>query len=403
MPARLTRRQLLLLGAALPVLHACGRGAATPATLRVFLPLDPYERSIVERQILPPFERHRGVQVQLEGGTGAEAIERLLQEQRAGQPTVDLLAIDVERLGELVAAGAVQELEAVRPRLPGGLIPSLLPALESAGRLVALPLRPAVWVTFYNAPLLAGRGPEPPATWDALLAAAGALRGSSGEGLVALQGSEGGPAAQSLVELVWAFGGDPLRLDDEGSHAAATYLQRLAPHLAPASATAKFDTMTAALAGGRVALGPNWAVVAADLLQRGGKRDIAVYPGPVGPAGRGRLVSGQVLVVPRGATQREHALALAEHLWSAEVQRLLAGQLAWTPLRADAFDAAPEWQRPVAAATLEAVQTACALPPLRDRYEFDAILGEAFRAIAFEGGEPQTALARAAARLQALS
>ena len=402
MPARLTRRRLLLLGAALPVLHACGRGAATPATLRVFLPLDPYERSIVERQVLPPFEQRRGVRVQLEGGTGAEAIERLLQEQRAGQPTVDLLAIDVERLGELVAAGAVQELEAARPRLPGDLIPSLLPALESAGRLVALPLRPAVWVTFYNAPLLAGQGLAPPATWDALLAAAEALRGPSGEGLVALQGSEGGPAAQSLVELVWAFGGDPLRLDDAGSRAAASYLQRLVPHLAPASATAKFDTMTAALAGEHVALGPNWAVVAADLLQRGGKRDIAAYPGPTGPAGRGRLVSGQVLVIPRGVTQREHAMALAEHLWSAEIQRLLAGELAWTPLRADAFDAAPEWQRPVATAVLEALQTARALPPLRDRNEFDAILGEAFRAIAFERVEPQTALAQAAVRLRTL-
>src|SRR5207302_709495 len=86
-------------------------------------------------------------------------------------------------------------------------------------------------------------------------------------------------ALGALIELVWACGGDPLALDDAGSRAAGAYLARLAPALAPVSTEAKFDSMTTALGSDRVALGADWAVVAADLLQRGGKRGIGVYAG----------------------------------------------------------------------------------------------------------------------------
>ena len=231
---------------------------------------------------------------------------------------------------------------------------------------------------------------------------AAAARAANGDGLVAAQGAEGAAAAQSLIELVWACGGDPLALDDAGSRAAGAYLERLAPALAPVSAEAKFDSMTTALGSDRVALGANWAVVAADLLQRGGKRGIGVYAGPAGPSGNARLLSGQVLVAPAKAAGRAGALALARYLWSRPVQEQLAANLAWTPMRTDAFDAAPEWQRPVATIALGALRAARALPPLPDRDAANAALSDAFRGIAFQQVPPAQALDRAASRLRAL-
>src|SRR5262249_11194303 len=152
--------------------------------------------------------------------------------------------------------------------IDAGVIPSTLAALEQGGRLHGLPYRPTTWVTFYNGALLATAGVAPPRTWDELPAAAGKLRDASG-GNVALQGAEGA-AGPSLVELVWAFGGAPLALADAGSRAAGDFLARLAPLLAPTTRDAKFDTLTRDLGTDRVALGPNWPVVATDLLQRGG-------------------------------------------------------------------------------------------------------------------------------------
>lgn len=397
----LTRRQLLLGGATAALLAGCGGarpGAAPVATLRVLLSLNAYEREFFGRAVLPPFEERHRVRVELASGTSSEAIDRL----SGGQRDLDLLAVDREALGMLIAGGLARDVDAARGAVPEEVVPSVLPGLERGGRLYALPLRPAVWTTFYNGATLEAAGLTPPATWDELLAVARRLHGIAEGGRVALQGAEGPPAAQSLIELVWAFGGDPLALDDAGSLAAATFLQRLAPALAPLSRDTKLDSMTTALGSDRVALGPNWSFVAADLVQRGGKREIGVYAGPAGPGGLARLVSGQVLIVPAGAPNPDGALALAAHLWSKPIQELLAGQLAWLPLRRDAFDAAPEWQRAVAGAAREALLAARTLPPLRDRETLDTILGDAFRQIAFAGTPPREALDRAAGLLRGL-
>ena len=404
-PPILTRRHLLATAAGLalttvPFLSGCGTVAAPRTPLRVNLRLTAYERAFFARAILPPFEEANNARVEFTSGTTDEAIGAL----RGGTSQVDLLAVDTEILGLLIAERLTTDLSAERERLRAEVIPSTLAAGEAGGALHALPYRPTTWITFYNSARLAAADVMPPRTWDELLVTADRLRAPDGAGQVALQGATtetvGGPAAQTLVELVWAFGGDPLTLADAGSRAAGDFLARLAPLLAPASWEAKFDTLTRDLANDRVALGPNWPVVATDLIQRGGKADIAATPTIAGPAGGPRVLSGQVLIIPKNATQPELARAFAAHLRGEETQAALARELAWFPLREDAFAFAPTWQQPIAAAALDALRGARALPPLANREAFDAALGVAFRQIAFEGIAPASALATAAERLR---
>jgi ABC-type glycerol-3-phosphate transport system substrate-binding protein len=387
---------------ALPLLGGCGTSAVPKATLRVNLRLTAYERSFFKHAILPPFEEANNVRVEFTPGTTDEAIGAL----RGGSSRADLLAVDTEILGLLIAEGLTTDLNDERDGLRAAIIPSTLGALEANGALHALPYRPTTWITFYNRPQFAAAGVAPPRTWDELLMAAEAIRNADGSGQIALQGATtetiGGPAAQSFVELIWAFGGDPLTLTDDGSRAAADYLARLAQHLAPASRDAKFDTLTRDLATDRVALGPNWPVVATDLIQRGGKADIAVAPTIAGPASGARVLSGQVLLIPKNAARPDLARLFAGHLRTQATQATLARELAWFPLREDAFSAAPDWQQPVAAAALEALRGARALPPIANREAFDAALGTAFRQIAFEGVAPITALVTAANALRAV-
>ncbi len=403
-----TRRRILAAGAgfafaaALPLLGGCGTSTAPRATLRVNLRLSAYERSFFVHSILPPFAAANNVRVEFTPGTTDEAIGAL----RGGTSQADLLAVDTEILGLLIAEGLTTDLNGERDGLRTTVIPSTLGAVESNGALHALPYRPTTWITFYNQARLATAGVTPPRTWDELLAAATVVRSDDGTGQIALQGATtetvGGPAAQSLVELIWAFGGDPLTLSDDGSRAAVDYLARLAPRLAPASREAKFDTLTRDLANGRIALGPNWPVVAMDLIQRGGKADIAVAPMIAGPATGARVLSGQVLLIPKNAARPDLARLFAAHLRAQATQTALARELAWFPVREDAFSAAPAWQQPIATAALAALRGARALPAIANREAFDAALGTTFRQVAFEGVAPTTALEAAADKLKSV-
>ena len=402
--APITRRHLIAAGlglAALPLLAGCGAGGASapPVTLRVHLNLTAYERSVFVRAVLPPFEAEQDARVELTDGTTDEAIGALGNDNGA----LDLLSVDTEALGGLLAGKLASAVDSERAALANEVVPSVLGALEANGALYALPYRPTTWITYYNTALFGAARLDPPRTWDELLAAASTLRAQDGGGLIELQGATsataGGPAAQQFAELIWAFGGDPLTPTDDGARAAGAFLARLGPQLSVGSRDAKIDTMARDLATNAAALGPNWPSVATDLLQRGGKTDLSVAPTIGGPAGGPRVLSGQILVVPTGARQRRLALAFAAHLRSRSMQETFARELAWLPAREDAFFAAPTWQRGVAAAALAALRDARALPPLADRVGFDTALGDAFRQIAFEGTDPDTALTTATGKL----
>jgi len=398
------RRHFLIAGlglAALPLLTGCGAGGASalPVTLRVHLNLTAYERSVFVRAVLPPFEAAQGARVALTDGTTDEAIGALQNDNGV----LDLLAVDTEALGGLLAERLASEVSDQRAALAEGIVPSVLGALEANGALHALPYRPTTWITYHNTALFGAAHLDPPRIWDDLLAAAIALRAPDGGGQIALQGASsataGGPAAQQFAELIWAFGGDPLTPNGDGARAAGAFLARLGPQLSAGSRDAKIDTMARDLATNTAALGPNWPSVATDLLQRGGKTDLGVAPTLAGPVGCARVLSGQILVVPPGAKQRALALALAAHLRSRAMQETFARELAWLPARADAFAAAPAWQGGVGDAALTALKGSRALPPLADRAGFDTALGDAFRQIAFQGADPNTALATAAGKL----
>ncbi len=384
------------------LLGGCSQGQAPRATLRVNLRLTAYERSIFQRTIIPAFEATHAARVEFAGGTGDETIGAL----RAGQTPVDLLAVDTEILGLLIAEGVTADLSAEEAQLRQEVIPSTIAAGKQQGRLYALPYRPTTWVTFYNSVLLEKAGVEPPQHWDDFLNASRRLRAADGSGQAALQGALtatlGGPASQTLVELLWAFGGDPLQPTGSEALAAGEFLAQLAPTLAPGSRDAKFDTLTRDLATDRVAIGPNWPVVATDLIQRGGKEAIAATPTLSGPQGQARLLSGQLLIIPKNAAQPDLARAFAAHLRTSGSQTTVARELAWFPLREDAYQAAPEWQQPIATVALAALREARALPPIAQRERFEVALGEAFRQIAFEQVPPARALASAAEQLRGI-
>lgn len=390
----------MLLGALAPVLSACGTATPPRRQLRVFLGLDAYERGVFERDINPGFTDQSGIEILLTRGTGAETRELIA----AGSPNEvpDLAALDLEVIGDLASRASIAAVDDQRDRIPSTAPAALVSALNWNQSLIGLPWRPSVWVAYYNRARFDGAGTSPPDTWSALANIAARLPGAANGGSFALQGAPGSPAAQSMIELVWAFGGNPLRLDDDGSLQAARYVERLAPALSPVSANGKIDTIATALGTGQIAWGLNWTVTARELLQKTGNPNLAAHPGPAGPGGRAHLISGQVFVFPRQSRERESALAFVHYLWSTAVQGVLAARLAWVPLIAPAFAALPAWQQPASAAIQAALASARRLPPLPNRPAVDQVLSTLFRALAFERKPADAALTESAQRLRDL-
>lgn len=394
------RRTFVLLGALAPLLGACGGAARPRRQLRVFLGLDAYERGVFERVINPGFTAQSGIEVLMTRGTGAETRELIATGNQSDVP--DLAALDLEVLGDLAATASIKTLDDLGVQIPSTAPAAMVSALRWEQSLIALPWRPSVWVAFYNRARFEGAGVAPPDTWSALATMATSFPAGSGGGGFALQGAAGSPAAQSMTELVWAFGGNPLRLDDDGSLEAARYVEFLAPRLAPVSADGKIDTIATAIGTGQIGWGPNWTVTARELLQKTGNPELAVHPGPGGPSGRAHLISGQVFVLPRQSREREGAVAFVHYLWSPGVQAELASRLAWVPLIAPAFAALPAWLQPASAAIQAALGSARHLPPLPDRGDVDGALSALFRGVAFERQPVSAALAEASRRLRDL-
>jgi trehalose transport system substrate-binding protein len=88
-------------------------------------------------------------------------------------------------------------------------------------------------VVRYHETKFAAYGLQPPRTWDELLAVAQRFKAEEGIGRVLLQGTLDLNTATQVVEFIWAAGGDPLVLNDQGSVQAFAFLQQLAPFLAP--------------------------------------------------------------------------------------------------------------------------------------------------------------------------
>jgi trehalose transport system substrate-binding protein len=170
-----------------------------------------------------------------------------------------------------------------------------------------------------------------------LVRIAGALRGS-GTPKVTLSLAEGDPAAVTLCELIVSHGGDPRVLNDTGSVAAFTFLQRLARDglLAPQSFEARYDTEIEYLLSGTSALAENWSFTSAHLARAGRIDEFEVYPGWSGPKDV-HVVGGDVLGIPKGVEGKEYkaAVALAEFLMGKEAQELLVRENSWPSFRSD--------------------------------------------------------------------
>lgn len=388
---------VLLLG----LLLGCGL-APEPGTreLTVMMGLAEAEWRVMRERVFPPFEAQHGVRVRLVQAEAPDAAKKLMAMHRAKRMEVDLITQDVLQLASLVQAGVMEDLTPYREAIPASALPHLIDVGTFDGAIYFMPYRPNVQIAYYHAEKFKAYGLQPPQTWDELLAVAKRFHEVEGVGRVLLQGTLTPNTTTQVIEFIWAAGGDPLVLNDQGSAQAFTFLQQLAPYLAPETRRADWNTTNAFLATESVYLARNWPFGIHLLVREAGKTQINVYPGWRGPGREAYVLGGEAIGIPQGTRQREVAIELMRYLMSKPVQEILVSNLAWPSFRGDAYGTVEAWQEPYFAVVQEALKHAHPRPQVGYWAQVDRALTGAFREIVYEGQPVQATLNRYHQELQ---
>jgi trehalose transport system substrate-binding protein len=151
------------------------------------------------------------------------------------------------------------------------------------------------------------------------LAVAQRFKSEEGVGRVLLHGTLDLNTTTHVIEFIWSAGGNPLVLNDQGSVQAFTFLQQLAPALAPETRRANWNTTNGFLGTESVYLARNWPFGVHLLVQQAGKTQIKAYAGWRGPVRQAHVLGGEVLGIPKSAPHRDLALELMRYLMSKPV------------------------------------------------------------------------------------
>lgn len=390
-------RYFLLLGC---LLWLAAGPAYGETTLAVMMGLGEVEWRVMRERVFPPFEQQHNITIRGIQAEAPDAVKKLTAMHRARRMEVDLITQDVLWLAPLVEAGAVEDLSPDRQVIPDVAIPQLVQVGEIEGHQYFMPYRPNVKIAYYNEVKFAEHGVRPPQTWEELLAVAKRFHAGEGIGRVALQGTLEPSTTTEAIEFIWAAGGDPLVLNDAGSVQAFTFLQQLAPYLAPETRRANWNTTNTFLAMDAVYLARNWPFGVQLLVQEAGKTEIQVYRGWRGPVREAHVLGGEVIGIPKGARQRELALEFMRYLMSKPVQETLVSHLGWPSYRTDAYGTVQAWQAPYFAVVQEVLTHVLPRPQVPYWAQVDRAVTGAFRDIVYDGQPVQATLDRYHRQLQ---
>ena len=335
------------------------------------------------RAIVADWQQAEGVRVVVVPQQYADIRRALAAESAAGDGSLDLVELDVHSLA--LAAGDVRVLDA---GAVADLVAALEPATVRAGSIHGLRFLPhrVTWqAMLYDHESLGA----PPVTWDELLAVARAHPGRIG-----FKGARYEGLTCDVLPFVWAAGGDGAHFDDRGARAAFALFAALAPYVSPQSASFREATIVEAMARGELVLHLNWPFAAAALASQGMAPDpIRAAPLPAGPEGRATVLGGGYLAIPRHAPHPDAALRLLRHLLSRDVQERLGRDVGWFSAR---WDLPPASGRPLLAGFAEMRGDVRPRPERADYPRLSRAWQDAFRAVVFDGAEPDAALADAA-------
>ena len=369
-------------------------------TLSISASLGENEWKVMREKVFPPFETRENCRIRAVNIEAGDTLKKIEAMHRANRMSIDLLLLDNVNLAPYVEKRLVLDLTPYQALIDPEVSEALVQPLTFNGRLMFVPGRPNVQITYYNTDVFNGSNYTIPETWDELLEVAKRLKAAYKVGKVAIHGTLDANTTAQVFEFISAAGGKITTLNDAGSIKAFTFLQGLYPYLSPETKKANWNTTSKFLSEETIFLARNWPVGMQVIVQQNQKTNIQAYATWAGPAGRATMIGGDVIAITKRSSNQELALKFAGYFMSREIQALLVTELGWPPIRSDALGSVPEWQQGFFQAIMEALRYGHYRPAIMGWSAVEKYVNLAFKDIVMDGRDVQTTLDTYARDLQ---
>ena len=238
------------------------------ATVKILTVGDPY--SVVLERHGPVLLGEMGLDVSIDR-VGYDAIRRMIIAQEdLPIADYDLVAFDALWTAELAERGSLLPLPAEWDQLyptarTDHYIPQSMEMIQWDGKVYGLPIQPHSELLWYRIDIFEADNIKPPASFDALLAAAKTLhQPDKGVYGIVWNGQRGSALGQTVSHLYAAYGGQILtddgrpQLDSKAGHQVADLLQQLVQYSPPDVLTTAWDQRRNRFFSGQVAMAYGW-------------------------------------------------------------------------------------------------------------------------------------------------
>ena len=352
---------------------------------------------------------HPDTDIELLKLPGNNLYQKLKLSMREGTGAYDLVMMDDTWSPEFIANGWLKPLSAalvdtdmVESTVSLGRAPS--------GGLYALPIVGNVEMFAYRKDLLAGKGLQPPKSWDDVLKIAhtigGADQGVSG---VVFRGTKGNPVVTGYLPILWAYGGDvvdasgKVSIDSPQALAALKMLIALkaaAPRDVDVYGAAEVrDALQKGVAAQSIEVWPAWIAALDDPSKSRVVGQIALQSPPGQVKGPAPMLGIWQMGIPTDAPHAKLAADFLAYLTSPATQTQLA-TLGIPPTRRSVFaDPALVRQYRWYPDQLKALEAGRARPRVKDWQQIEAILGDSLQLALTGQLAPDVALRQAAQKI----
>jgi len=337
---------------------------SAPVTITYFDDLAPSEAQVFQNVILPQFEKeYPNIHVNYVDEDASDIVKNVEELVMSGNVGPVIIGEDNLVIGELLYGGYLMNLTPYQNQLLQNvtLISSMNTLVQYEQKvyhgIYFIPLRANIPLVWYNATLFQQLGLNPPQNWTELIQVAKIIYDKTGVQPVMFQGGGSDSTYTELYQWMVQAGGNPFLFNDSGDVLAFEYLYNLSAYFNPEYIHGYWGSYQGLANGQYYILDYQWPYIYSVLASEGVNMSrIGVYPGPAGPANNAHLVGGDVLAIPKGATNIEALITFAKFLLSPEVQREFIINLAWPAVNQLAYNNLPSNISVVYKAEEEALQ-----------------------------------------------
>ncbi|QIW23715.1 carbohydrate ABC transporter substrate-binding protein [Sulfolobus sp. S-194] len=354
-------------------------------TITYYDDLAPSEAKVFDGVIIPMFEKeYPNIKINLVSESATDIVSSIEALEKAHDVGPVVIAEDNMVIGELLYAGDLMNLT---PYLSNISIPGMIPSMTNLmhyeqkvyGGIYFIPFRGNIPLVWYNETTFKQLGLTPPQTWSQLLTDSKIIYEKTGLKPVMFQGHGGASTATELYQWMVQAGGNPFVFNDSGDILAFEYLYNLSTYFAPEYIHGYWGSYKGLASGEYYILDYQWPYIYSVMASEGiNVSNIGFYPGPSGPVNNDHLVGGDVLAIPKGATDLNDLLLFIKFLLSTTVQRDIITILGEPAVNAQAYQNLPSNISTLFKAEEEALQNAFFREPVPWISEWNTIADQVF-------------------------